>query len=339
MTEPDLLSKEEVNALLDKAGDPNSAEVQVYDFASNDRIVRGKLPTLELINERFARQFRSSVIGLLRRSVEVTPAGVRLRKYEEYIHSLPVPCGLNLINISALPGTALVAFTPELVFNLVDCLFGGDGSCSGFQDDRELTPTELSIMELLLQSLIKDMQDAWSVLMPLEIKALDSETNPRFATIAAPLEPVLDCTFQIDFEQQSGTLHITFPYSMMEPIRHRLEDGTHSDRKGDDERWLNTISEEIAVARVNVTATVAAAKVTMRDLMALKPGDVIPIEMFQMATAYAEGIPLFRGTFGVHNSKYSIQFCSPIRPRAHSLREARGAQATGAPQAGANERG
>lgn len=331
MSEPDLLSKDEVDALLDNSGvtdDQNPGGVRDYDLASNDRIVRGRLPTLDLINERLARQLETSVFNHLRQPVEVTPAGVKARKYDEFMHSLPVPCSLNLIHFAPLSGTALVVFTPELISNLVDRFFGGNGGTAGHHEDREFTPTELGIMELLLNDVISDVQEAWSVLLPLNIEKIGSETNPRFASIASPLDLVLDCAFQIEVEQQSGMLHLTFPYAMMEPIRDRLENGTQSDRKVEDERWLRTLREEIAKTRVSLTVAVASTEVAIHELLAMKAGDVIAVEMPEMVTACAEGIPLFRGMFGVHNTKYSIKLSDPIQFYYESVQPESGAQGT-----------
>ncbi len=329
MSNPDLLSKDEVDALLDNSGDTedrNPGEIRDYDLASNDRIVRGRLPTLDLINERFARELGTSVFNLLRQTVEVTPAGVKARKYDEFVNSLPVPCSLNLIQFAPLPGTALVTFTPDLIANLVDRFFGGTGSSAGNQQDREITLTEMGIMDLLLHDLLSDMREAWSVLLPVEIAKIGSETNPRFASIANPLDLVLDCTFQIEVEQQTGILHLTFPYAMMEPIRERLENGTQSDRKVEDARWLHALREEIAKARVRLTVAVASTEVAIHELMEMKAGDVIAIDMPEMVTACAEGVPLFRGMFGVHNTKYSIKLCDPIQFYSDSMQPESAAQ-------------
>ncbi len=332
MSDPDLLSKDEVDALLDNSGTTDAGDsggVRDYDLASNDRIVRGRLPTLDLINERFARQLGSSLFNLLRQTVEVTSAGAKARKYDEFVNSLPVPCSLNLIQFAPLSGTALVVFTPDLITNLVDRFFGGKGGNSGNPQDREFTPTEMGIMDLLFHDLIADMCEAWSVLLPVEVEKIGSETNPRFALIASPLDLVLDCTFQIEVEQQSGTLHVIFPYAMMEPIRDRLENGTQSDRKVEDERWLHTLREEIAKARVNLTVAVTSTEVAIHELLKLKPGDVIAVEMPEIVTAYAEGIPLFRGMFGVHNAKYSIKLCDPIQIYPDSKQPESAAQGVG----------
>ncbi len=321
MSESDLLSKDEVDALLDNShaeGPADGNGVRDHDLANNDRIVRGRLPALELVNERFSRLLETSFFSLLRQSVDVNPAGIKGRKYDEFSTSLPTPCSVNLVTLAPLTGTALVVFTPELICNLVDRFFGGSGCPADYQQDRDFTPTELGIMDLLLSDLIANMREAWSVLQPVEIARIDSETNPRFAQIANPLDLVIDCAFQIELAEHSGTLHLTYPYAMLEPIRDRLENGTQSDSNRVDERWLTTLREEVARAQVRLRVTVARTEIAIHELMEMKAGDVIAIDMPQTVIARAEGVPLFRGTFGVHNSKYSIRMCEPIQFRIDS---------------------
>jgi flagellar motor switch protein FliM len=135
MAVQDLLSQDEIDALLhgvddglvETETDADPASVKSYDLTSQDRIVRGRMPTLEMINERFARYTRISMFNLLRRSADVAVGGVQVMKFGEYVHSLYVPTSLNLVKMKPLRGTSLFILDAKLVFKLVDNFFGGDG--------------------------------------------------------------------------------------------------------------------------------------------------------------------------------------------------------------------
>ncbi len=166
----DLLSQEEIDALLHgvSSGDVETdgddaltdGQARQYDFTSQDRIVRGRMPTLEMINERFARYFRISLFNLLRRTGEISVGGVQMLKFAEYVHSLFVPTSLNLVRVKPLRGTALFILDPKLVFIIVDNFFGGDGRYPAKIEGREFTPTEQRVIHMILQQSFRDLKQA-----------------------------------------------------------------------------------------------------------------------------------------------------------------------------------
>lgn len=318
----DLLSQDEIDALLhgvdsgkvDTTPPPAApGEARNFDFTSQDRIVRGRMPTLEMVNERFARLFRISLFNMLRRSPELTVVGIETMKFSEYTHSLFVPTSLNLIRVKPLRGTALCVFEPRLVFTVVDNFFGGDGRLPTKIEGREFTPTEMRVIQLLLRQVFTDLQEAWSPVLGLDFDYLSSEVNPHFANIVSPSEIVVVCKFKIELEGGGGHLHMTFPYSMLEPIRDLLDAGIQSDRGDKDERWPISLREQIRDAEVDVSCELVRATMSLRQLTQLKAGDVIPVSLPRTLDLCVEDMPLFRGSFGIANGQNALRIHEVIR--------------------------
>lgn len=318
----DLLSQDEIDALLhgvdsgavDTEPPPSApGEARPFNFGSQDRIIRGRMPTLEMINERFARLFRISLFNMLRRSPELSVTGIEMKKFGEYTHSLFVPTSLNLIRVKPLRGTALFIFEPRLVYTVVDNFFGGDGKIATKIEGREFTPTEMRVIQLLIRQAFSDLQEAWSPVMPLEFEYINSEVNPHFANIVSPSEIVVVSKFNIELEGGGGHLHVTFPYSMLEPIRDQLDTGLQSDRMEKDERWTQALREQLKDAEVEVEAELTSTVISLRQLMNLKAGDVLPINVPKTLELCAEKMPLFRGTLGVSNGNHALQISEVIR--------------------------
>lgn len=327
MAVSDLLTQDEIDALLHGVddgdidlGDEPSApgEARVYDFTSQDRIVRGRMPTLEMINERFARHMRVSLFNLMRRSCEVSINGIQMIKFGEYVHSLYVPTSLNMIRFRPLRGTALLTMEAKLVFILVDNFFGGDGRYHAKIEGREFTPTERRIIQMLLELAFVDYREAWAPVMKLDFEYLDSEVNPALANIVSPSEVVVVCSFHIELDGGGGDLHFTMPYSMLEPIREKLDAGVQTDRDEVDERWVAALRDEVMGVNVELTTLFAETQVSLRELMEMKAGDVIPLELPEHVTVFASGMPTFRAKYGVSRGNAALKIVEDI-PREHIL--------------------
>lgn len=323
MSVNDLLSQDEIDALLHgvSSGDVESetdeladqSGVHGYDFTSQDRIVRGRMPTLEMINERFARSFRNSLHDLVRRNAEITVGGVQMLKYAEYIHSLFVPTSMNLVRAKPLRGTSLMVFDPKLVFSVVDNFFGGDGRFHSKIEGREFTPTELRIIRMIMDRAFVDMQEAWAPVMPIEFEYMSSEVNPQFANIVSPTEVVVVSTFQVELEGGGGDLHMTMPYSMLEPVKNLLDAGAQSDSSEKDENWSRELKEGIKGARVDLESTLTETQLTLKEILELKEGDIIPIEIPEMVTLRAEGVPVFKGVYGSSQGNTAIKVVDKVK--------------------------
>ncbi len=318
----DILSQDEVDALINGM-DGGAIETESeqaatfegtrpYDFGNEDRIIRGRMPTLEMVNERFARQLRISLFNMLRRSAEISSGTVQIMKFSEYIHTLFVPTSLNMIHMNPLRGTGLIVFEPKLVFTILDNYFGGEGRFQARIEGREFTPTELRIINMVLDVCFEDLAEAWQPVLEIDYEFVHHEVNPQFANIVSPSEVVVVSSFSIELEGGSGELHITLPYSMLEPIRELLDTGLQSDRANNDGRWPQAMREEVLQADVNLSASLAQTTMSLNKIVELKSGDIIPINMPELFTVMAEDIPLFRATYGEHNNKAALKIMELI---------------------------
>jgi flagellar motor switch protein FliM len=315
----DLLSQDEIDALLhgvddndvDDTDDADSDGVTSYDLTSQDRIVRGRMPTLEMINERFARYTRISMFNLLRRAADVSVSGIQIQKFGEYVHTLYVPTSLNMVKFRPLRGTALIILDAKLVFKLVDNFFGGDGRHAKIEG-REFTPTELRVVQIVLEQAFIDLKEAWRAVIPIDFEYINSEVNPSMANIVSPSEVVVVSTFHIELDGGGGELHITIPYSMIEPIREMLDAGLQSDSDDGDDRWEHALRNDIMSATVNLECEVVQRKVMLRDIMSLSAGDIIPIEMPETNIVSANEVPMFRIEFGQANEHLALKILGKV---------------------------
>src|ERR1700758_3486409 len=265
-----VLDQAEIDALIHGVDsgavntDPGPApgEIRSYDFQNQMRIVRGRMPTLEMINERFARLFRVSLYNLLRRSPEISVAPVAIKKFSEYVHTLHVPTNLNLVKINPFRGTALIMLDPKLVFAVVDSFFGGTGRHAKIEG-RDFTATEQRIIHMMLRGIFADLHEAWSHIADIEVDYIQSEINPHFANIVSPSEIVVVTSFHVELDGGGGELHVTMPYGMIEPLREILDSGMASDRVEKDERWMHTLREEIHDADVELTTLLGRTSITL----------------------------------------------------------------------------
>jgi flagellar motor switch protein FliM len=315
-----ILDQDEIDALIhgvdsgkvDTTAEPAPNEARNYDFNNQMRIVRGRMPTLEMINERFARIFRVSLYNLLRRSPEIAVQPIQVKKFSEYVHTLHVPTSLNLVKMNPLRGTALVVLEPKLVFAVVDNFFGGTGRHAKIEG-REFTATEQRIIHMVLRNVFADLHEAWSHVAPLEFEFVQSEINPHFANIVSPSEIVVVTSFHIEVDGGGGNLHVTMPYSMIEPLREILDAGVASDRVEKDERWVVCLREEIEDAEVMLTTRLGRSSISLATLLNLKAGDIIPCDFTGKVTVLAEDVPLFRGSFGLSHGLQAVKVEERIR--------------------------
>ncbi len=303
----DILTQDEIDALLHgsdedelpKEENPSDQPgVTAFDFSSQDRIVRGRMPTLELVNERFARHLRISLFNMMRRTAEVSINGVRMIKFSEYIHSLFVPTSLNMVHFKPLKGTGLVTLEAQLVFILVENFFGGEGKRHTKIEGREFTPTERRIIQMLLKIIFEDYTEAWNPVMSVEFEYLDSEVNPAMANIVSPTEVIVINSFHIELDGGGGDFHVAMPYSMLEPIRELLDAGVQSDKGDTDLRWAKALRDEIMDVRVGLTAKLLETELTLREIRDLQPGDIIPLDMPESILVSIEGMPTFHAKLG-----------------------------------------
>ncbi|MGD8710341.1 MAG: flagellar motor switch protein FliM, partial [Ectothiorhodospiraceae bacterium] len=241
-------------------------------------------------------------------------------KFSEYVHTLFVPTSLNIVKINPLRGTALCVLDPKLVFIVVDNFFGGDGRFFTKIEGREFTATESRVIRMVVDQAFSDLRNAWNPVLPVDFEYMNMEVNPQFANIVSPSEVVVVSRFHVELDGGGGDFHVTLPYTMIEPIREILDAGVQSDRNEVDERWIRSLREEMKTADVNLSSTLTEVTVGLKDLMRMKAGDIIPVEIPERVTVRAEGVPVLRGRLGQSNGNLAIKIDQQIRsPERESL--------------------
>ncbi len=310
-----FLSQEEVDALLKGVtGDQDEVEapedqgnIRDYNIATQERIVRGRMPTLEIINERFARFLRIGLFNFLRRTADVSVGAVKVSKYSEFIRNLVVPTNLNLVHMKPLRGTALIVMDPNLVFLLVDNLFGGDGRFHVRVEGRDFTQTEQRIILRILDIIFETYAKSWHPVYPIEFEYIRSEMNTQFANIATPNEVVVCTTFTLELGPVSGELHFCIPYAMVEPIRDTLCSSLQGETMEADKRWIRLLTQQIQLADVEIVAKFATAEMDLGDILNLCVGDVIPLTVPRLLTATVDNTPVMECKYGTFNGQYALK--------------------------------
>lgn len=312
----DFLSQDEVDALLKGVtGESDDSEehaddassIRSYNLGTQERIVRGRMPTLELVNERFARYLRIGLFNYMHRSAEISVGPIRVQKYSEFIRNLVVPTNLNLVLAKPLRGTALFVFDPNLVFLVVDNMFGGDGRFHTRVEGRDFTATEQRIIQGLLNVVFAEYSKSWKPVYDINFEYIRSEMNSQFANIATPSEIVVSTSFTVEFGGATADMHICFPYSMLEPIRDLLYSTMQSDQLSTDKRWIGTLRKQLQGAEVEIVAQLGTGKVSLREILKLKAGDVIPLNIPQRIEALVDNVPLMECTYGQQNGQYALK--------------------------------
>lgn len=311
-----ILSQDEVDALLQGiTGESQKLEqeevpegaIRDYDLASQERIVRGRMPTMEIINERFARNIRIGLFNFIRKSPEVSIGGIKVQKYSAFLREIVVPTNFNIVSVRPLRGSGLIVCDPNLVFAVIDALFGGAGKFHTRIEGRDFSPTEQRVILRLVDVIIQEYKKAWHGIYPLELDYQRSEMQPQFANIATPSEIVVATSFTLEIGDTSGSVHFCIPYSTMEPIRDVLYSTVQGDSAEPDRRWVNLLKQQIQSAEVELVAELAHAPATVEQLLAFKPGDFIELDLNQMIEAKVDGVPVFACHYGTSSGKYAIK--------------------------------
>ncbi len=311
-----ILSQDEVDALLQgitgesqklEQDDEPKEGIREYDLASQERIVRGRMPTMEVINERFARNIRIGLFNLIRKSPEVAIGGIKVQKFSAFLREIVVPTNFNIVNVKPLRGSGLIVCDPSLVFAVIDALFGGVGKYHTRIEGRDFSPTELRVILRLVETIAAEYKKAWVGIYPVELEYQRSEMQPQFASIATPSEIVVATNFTLEIGETTGSVHFCIPYSTLEPIRDVLYSTIQGDSAEPDRRWVNLLKHQIQAAEVELVAELATAGATVEQLLSFKPGDFIELDLEQMIQAKVAGVPVFDAHYGTSNNRYAIK--------------------------------
>jgi flagellar motor switch protein FliM len=311
-----ILSQDEVDALLQGiTGESQKLEheqveegaIRDYNIASQERIVRGRMPTMEIINERFARNIRIGLFNFIRKSPEISIGGVKVLKYSAFLREIVVPTNFNIVSVRPLRGSGLIVCDPTLVFAVIDALFGGAGKYHTRIEGRDFSPTESRIITRLVEVITAEYKKAWQGVYPLELEYQRSEMQPQFANIATPSEIVVATSFTLEIGDTSGTIHFCIPYATLEPIRDVLYSTIQGDSNEPDRRWVNLMKEQIQAAHVELVAELGKAPATVEQLLSFKAGDFIELDLQQAIQAKVVGVPVFDCHYGISNGKYALK--------------------------------
>jgi flagellar motor switch protein FliM len=311
-----ILSQDEVDALLQGiTGESQKLEqeeapkegIRDYDLASQERIVRGRMPTMEIINERFARNIRIGLFNFIRKSPEVAIGGIKVQKFSAFLREIVVPTNFNIVSIKPLRGSGLIVCDPSLVFAVIDALFGGVGKFHTRIEGRDFSPTELRVILRLVECIIAEFKKAWAGIYPVELEYQRSEMQPQFANIATPSEIVISTAFTLEIGEVTGSVHFCLPYSTLEPIRDVLYSTMQGDSSEPDRRWIKLLEHQIQSAEVELVAELAKAPATVEQLLSFKPGDFIELDLHPKIQATVDGVPVLDCHYGTSNNRYALK--------------------------------
>jgi len=316
-----ILSQEEVDALLrgisggevetetgvEEIHDPS--EVAPYDLTSQDRIIRGRMPTLEMTNEKFTRTFRTSISSLLRKVASVSTISVDMIKFGEFLKTLPVPTSLHLFRLDPLRGSGLIVFEAKIIFTLVDILFGGTGRDTFKVEGREFTAIENNIIKRIVVNALTDLEKAWKSVIDLKMTYQRSEMNPQFVYITSPTDVVIVSTFEIEIESSSGTMTLCLPYAALEPIRDKLQAGFQSEQMETDQSFVDRFKQNILRSDIEIIVELGTAQISTREVLNLQQGDVIQLDDDPAAalTIMVEGEKKFKGHPAIYRGNQAVQ--------------------------------
>ena len=311
-----ILSQDEVDALLQGiTGESQKLEqedapkegIRDYNLAQQERIVRGRMPTMEIINERFARNIRVGLFNFIRKSPEVSVGGIKVQKYSAFLREIVVPTNFNIMAVRPLRGSGLIVCEPTLVFAVIDSLFGGAGKFHTRIEGRDFSATEQRIIRRLVDVIAEEYKRSWQGIYPVELEYQRSEMQPQFANVATPSEIVVCCSFTLEIGDTSGTIHFCIPYATLEPIRDVLFSSIQGDSAEPDRRWVKLLTQQIQSAEVDLVAELAHAPATVEQLLALKPGDFIELDLEKIIQAKIDGVPVFEAYYGTSDNRYALR--------------------------------
>ncbi len=314
-----ILSQEEVDALLRGiSGGEIETEAEeyhepgaiiTYDLTSQDRIIRGRMPTLEMTNEKFARTFRTTLSSILRKVISITAVSADMIKFGEFLKTLPVPTSLHLFRMDPMRGNAIFVVESKVIFTLVDIIFGGTGTEAFKIEGREFTAIENNLIKKVVLSALADLEKCWKPLIDLTITYQRAEINPQFAQIVPPTDVVVVMNFEIEVEYTTGVVSICIPYSMLEPIKEKLAAGFQSEQLEVDKAWSNRFKGGLMRSYVDLMVELGKVSISAKDIVNLKAGDVIQLDHYSSdpLDIFVEGIPKFRGFPGIFKGNQAMQ--------------------------------
>jgi len=314
-----ILSQDEVEALLqgvsDGAVDTKQEAVaeeggtHAYDLTNQERIIRGRMPSLELVNERFARFYQASISSFLKREILMSPGAIEVPKFGEFMRKIPLPSSINIIKMDPLRGYALLVVDAKFIYRLVDLYFGGSGQTYVKIDGRDFTTIEQRIIKKVVDQMLVDLEKSWKPVFTVAVSHARSEMNPQFAGVVAPQEAIVTSDFKVELEGEVGHIYIGLPYPTIEPIREKLYGGFQSDQGEENSKWRERFAEQLVNSALGLTVEIGNAALTVQDVIDLSVGDTILLtkSIHHDLEMKVEGKTIFNGRAGRHNGNVAVQ--------------------------------
>lgn len=349
MAEKDVLSQEEIDALLESVDDSTDGEpgssadvkskdgngeqtisspeldtasdstekvdedgVKTLNFIGQKRIVKGQLPVLDKIYDRAIRSFASDIYHLTATDFEIKQDPLSIVKHREFMGGLPNPSLMSVYKFKPLRGKGILLFDSTFVYDLVDYYFGGSSQFYAQKDKTDFTATELRVMEVVTKKLMDNLIHAWEPIMQIELIKVNDETNPQLVHIAEPDEMLIVARFSLNFGKESGVFYFILPYTMLEPIKQQLELGASRPDDEIDPNWINSLKEELMDVELTITSSMAENMSMLGQVVSWQVGDFIPLEMSETVTLDIEGTPSFTATLGSANEKRALKIINSI---------------------------
>jgi flagellar motor switch protein FliM len=320
-----VLSQDEVDALLnavnedgevtgsedgEESGEDNSNEnIQPYDLTNQDRVIRGRMPILEIIYERFIRQFRVSLSNSLRKISTISMISTDLLKFGEFVNTLPIPSCMCIMRFNELRGPALIVFESKLAYAIIDSYFGGTDRPFTKIEGKEFTSIELSFMRRVMDMAINDLEEAWAPVYRIDAQYVRTEINPQFVGVVPPSDVIITTTFEVEFESASGTIMMVIPYSTIEPIKQKLSSSFQSENDVVDTLWMRSMNDHVHFAQATAVVKLGETELTVGDLVSLQVGDIIPLvqEVSGELDLEVEGVNKLKCLVGTYKGNRAVQ--------------------------------
>jgi len=314
-----ILSQEEVNALLNgiSGGEveteqeelPDASATQTYDLTSQGKVVRERMPVLEMITEKFARMFGTTLSSLLKKIINVNVMRVDMLKYGEFMKGIPLPASLHIFRMDPLGGSSVFIVESQLIFAFVDIMFGGSGRETFKIEGRNFTTIENNIIKRVILSSLSDFQTVWKPIIDLDVIYLRSEINPQFAQIMASTDVAVVINLEIDLGFSTGTITLCMPYSMIEPIKEKLHGAYQDETLRSNKEWVSRLEHGLKLSEVDMIVELGRTELTGREIIGLKNGDVIPLDHCYTddLDIYIEDKIKFRGKPGIYKGNQAVE--------------------------------
>ncbi len=323
-----ILDQNEVDALLqglsdgqiesEKGAEKAPDGVVTYDFTSQEKTVRGRMPALEMVNEKFCNKVRTPLQSIIRSNVDIEAQGIDSIKYEEFVRNLTLPSSINIFTMPPFRGHGILVIDPSLAYLIIDNYFGGSGRFYTRIEGRDFTAVEQSVIKKVVDVILKTLSDAWKSICSIEFAFEKSEMNPHFVNVIEAVEVMMVSTFQMEIESSTNTdknlFYFCMPYLSVESIKDRLYGRGASSSIGADEGWTARLREHIERVPLHVESEVGVTKIKLSELLKLKTGDVILLDkkIYEPFDFKIEGDAKFRGRPGVSCSNYALEIQSVI---------------------------